>query len=186
MKPRVGAVTVSARAFRLARRACVLAIGLGAPEESLAGDIFTALFGGAALGEPVPLHEPAPPALSRRGRGGNAYCVRTCDGRHFPLPPVRGTLVEACRRLCPASETKVFYGASIGSATGPDLRSYSDLPNAFRYRKQIVPGCTCNGRTQFGLSAVEVDEDRTLKRGDIVVGAARQERSPAIARHQPH
>jgi hypothetical protein len=101
--------------------------------------------------------------------------VRTCDGRHFPLPQVRGTLVEACRRLCPASETKVFYGASIGSATGPDLRSYSDLPNAFRYRKEIVPGCTCNGRTHFGLSAVGAGEDRTLQQSDIVVGAERQE-----------
>jgi Protein of unknown function (DUF2865). len=47
---------------------------------------------------------------------------------------------------------------------------YSELPNAFRYRKEIVAGCTCNGKDQVGLASVKIEDDPTLRKGDIVAG----------------
>jgi hypothetical protein len=72
--------------------------------------------------------------------------------------------------MCPASETKVFYGSSIDSATADNGKSYSDLPNAFRYRSELVSGCTCNGKDQVGLAPVKIENDPTLRKGDIVAG----------------
>jgi len=76
----------------------------------------------------------------------------------------------ACDSLCPASETKVVYGSNIDNAETEAGKSYSDLPNAFRYRTEMVEGCTCNGRDQTGLAAVRIEDDPTLRKGDIVAG----------------
>ena len=42
--------------------------------------------------------------------------------------------------------------------------------NAFRYRNEIVAGCTCNGKDQIGLAPVKIENDPTLRKGDIVAG----------------
>ena len=98
--------------------------------------------------------------------------MRTCDGRYFPIsgsrrPEPRGV----CNDFCPASETKVFYGSNIDDAATESGKSYSALPNAFRYRNELVAGCTCNGKDQIGLAPVKIENDPTLRRGDIVAGA---------------
>ena len=99
-----------------------------------------------------------------------AYCVRTCDGRYFPAPSVGDahSKAQGCKNLCPAGETKVFSGSSIDNASSKDGRSYSALPNAFRYRKEIVAGCTCNGKDPVGLASIKPDDDKTLRRGDLI------------------
>jgi hypothetical protein len=103
------------------------------------------------------------------GGGSQAYCVRTCDGRYFPISS-SGNLSRAssCNSFCPASETKVVYGGNIDGAVTEDGKRYSDLPNAFRYRDELVAGCTCNGKSPVGLAEVKVEDDPTLRRGDIV------------------
>ena len=50
-------------------------------------------------------------------------------------------------------------------------KPYSELPNAFRYRNEAVAGCTCNGKDQFGLAQVKIENDPTLRKGDLVAGA---------------
>jgi hypothetical protein len=45
------------------------------------------------------------------------------------------------------------------------------LPNAFRYRNEIVAGCTCNGKDQIGLAPVKIENDTTLRKGDLVAGS---------------
>ena len=75
-----------------------------------------------------------------------------------------------CKSFCPASETKVVYGGNIDNAATEDGKSYSALPNAFRYRNEIVAGCTCNGKDPIGLAQVSIDKDPTLRKGDIVAG----------------
>ena len=105
------------------------------------------------------------------GGGGQAYCVRTCDGRYFPATASdNASRAASCNSLCPASETKLFYGSSIDTATAENGKSYSDLPNAFRYRNELVNGCTCNGKDQVGLASVKIENDPTLRKGDIVAG----------------
>jgi len=107
-----------------------------------------------------------------RGVSGQAYCVRTCDGRYFPINASDSqSRAASCNSFCPASETKVVYGGSIDAAATESGKPYSELPNAFRYRSELVAGCTCNGKDQIGLAPVKIENDPTLRRGDIVAGA---------------
>jgi hypothetical protein len=149
-----------------------------------AGDFFSALFGAFGVHRPqapaasaLPFTsegDPLAPQADARpragyGGGGQAYCVRTCDGRYFPLASSDNqSRTTACNSFCPASETKVVYGSNIDSAATETGKRYSELPNAFRYRNEIVAGCTCNGKDQFGLASVSIDKDPTLRKGDIV------------------
>jgi hypothetical protein len=151
-----------------------------------AEDFLSALFG-AFGGRP---HAPAPsiplpfanegdantsqPQVEARPRyaGGQAYCVRTCDGRYFPISASDNqSRAASCNSFCPASETKVVYGGNIDHAATETGKPYSELPNAFRYRSEIVAGCTCNGKDQTGLAPIRIENDPTLRKGDIVAGA---------------
>lgn len=104
--------------------------------------------------------------------GGAAYCVRTCDGRYFPIARAANqSPAETCKSFCPAAETRVYYGASIDDATSDKGRDYTDLPNAFKYRTELVAGCSCNGTDPVGLAKINIDDDKTLRRGDFVAAA---------------
>ncbi len=108
----------------------------------------------------------------RYGGGGTAFCVRTCDGRYFPVTASdNASRAASCNSFCPASETKLVYGSGIDSAATETGKPYSELPNAFRYRKEIVARCTCNGKDQDGLAPISVENDPTLRKGDIIAGA---------------
>jgi hypothetical protein len=150
-----------------------------------AEDFLSALFGAFHAGRPdapsMPLpfasegqaNAPAVPGEAHpRFAGGQAYCVRTCDGRYFPISgPSNESRAATCNSFCPASETKLVYGSNIDSAATEAGKPYSELPNAFRYRNEAVAGCTCNGKDQFGLARVQIEDDPTLRKGDLVVGA---------------
>lgn len=100
--------------------------------------------------------------------GQNSFCVRTCDGRYFPISTQdKQSAAEDCKNLCPASETRIFTGSSIDGASSKDGKPYSSLPNAFRYRKELVAGCTCNGKDVIGLASIRIENDKTLRRGDL-------------------
>jgi Protein of unknown function (DUF2865) len=149
-----------------------------------AEDFLSALFGAFGVHRPQPPMTPLPYGgaesttfppegpLSRPrvyGGGSQAFCVRTCDGRHFPISTASNqSRAAACTSFCPASETRVVYGSNIDTAVTDGGKPYSDLPNAFRYRDELVTGCTCNGKDPTGLAAVKIEDDPTLRRGDIV------------------
>jgi hypothetical protein len=106
------------------------------------------------------------------GGGSQAFCVRTCDGRYFPISTGGNqSSAASCHSFCPASETKVVYGSSIDHAATESGKLYSQLPNAFRYRNELVSGCTCNGKDAAGLAQIKIEDDPTLRKGDIVAGA---------------
>ena len=107
-----------------------------------------------------------------RSEGGPraAFCVRTCDGRYFPVSAQPGlSAAQACNSFCPTSATKLYTGSGIDNAVGPDGKMYTELPKAFAYRKQLVAGCSCNGKDAFGVARLDVNSDPTLQRGDVVV-----------------
>lgn len=170
------------------KRPLIAAVAFGValsavPAPSEAQGLFEALFGafGRAARAPaeavpqqrfIPRDERgeirAPRGMTAGGSGG-AFCVRTCDGRYFPAPPTAGqSRAEICNDFCPAGETKVFYGSSIDNARSTDGRAYSALPNAFRFRNELVANCTCNGKDAGGLVRIDINRDPTLRRGDIV------------------
>jgi hypothetical protein len=156
----------------------LLATASAMPEAN-AQDFFANLFGGFGLRPPAPAQGPlfyspsmdTPREHVARG-GGQAYCVRGCDGRYFPIAATGGeSKAEICNGFCPASKTEVVYGSSIDEAATEKGKPYSELPNAFRYRKELVTGCTCNGKDPTGLARIKIEDDPTLQRGDIVAGA---------------
>ena len=146
-----------------------------------AQDFFSALFGGfgRARGHYVPLpfanDDGSIPMqrgeMRRYGGGGQAFCVRTCDGRYFPVTATdNASRAASCNSFCPAGETRIVYGSNIDNAATENGQPYSELPNAYRYRNEMVAGCTCNGKDQIGLAPVRIENDPTLRRGDIVAG----------------
>jgi hypothetical protein len=141
-----------------------------------AEDFFSALFGGFGV-RPPQMRMPFPaddmPRYDAPRRviygGGQAYCVRSCDGRYFPAQgPDSESKAQSCKSFCPAAETTLIYGGNIDDAATESGEAYSDLPNAFRYRSELVPGCTCNGKDAIGLAPVKIADDPTLRKGDIV------------------
>jgi len=161
---------------------CALALAPTAQAEDFLSALFGAFGGGRShapsirlpfAGEGSPF-APQNEARSRAGYsgGGQAYCVRTCDGRYFPISASDSQgRAASCSSFCPASETKVVYGSNIDNAASESGKPYSELPNAFRYRNELVAGCTCNGKDQIGLAPVNIENDPTLRKGDIVAGA---------------
>jgi hypothetical protein len=159
------------------------------PQSVQAQGFFDFLFGGPQQPAPQPPstnYPPPPPAgvgriapvpLSQEritGGGestghGVAFCVRLCDGQHFPMEKMaNATPADTCKAICPHAGTKVFFGSEIAGAVAQDGQPYTALPTAFVYRKQLVANCTCNGTDSLGLASFDVKTDPTLRPGDIV------------------
>ena len=166
------------------RLAFIIAMVFALAPAAQAEDFFSALFRGFGgrshdpyIKLPFADTGPAAPAEGARPRtgysgGSQAYCVRSCDGRYFPISgPDNQSRAASCNSFCPASDTKIVYGSNIDSAVTERGKLYSELPNAFRYRSELVAGCTCNGKDQAGLAPVSIDNDPTLRKGDIVAGS---------------
>jgi Protein of unknown function (DUF2865) len=155
-----------------------------APRMASAEGLFDFLFGGAQkqqqrqapahasfFADPFGLNQqpaaPPPRAVASSGYGP-AFCVRSCDGRYFPLARGKATPVQMCQAFCPASPTKVFYGSAIDSASSSTGERYADSENAFAYRKALRADCTCNGHDPAGLAPVDLTLDTSLRAGDVI------------------
>ena len=155
------------------------------PAPVSAEGLFDMLFGGAPkqarqaapqanfFADPFGLNQPerppAPVSAPRVAGSGPAFCVRSCDGKYFPLT-MRGnaTPIQLCQAFCPASPTKVFYGGNIDSAASTAGERYADSENAFAYRRALRADCTCNGRDPAGLAPVDLALDASLRAGDVI------------------
>lgn len=173
--------------WRLRRRMPVVVATLAcslwlAPREVAAEGLFDLFFSGF---QKQPQHQAPPPqanafadpsqqstpvAVPPRSvaSGGPAFCVRSCDGKYFPLTRGNASPVQMCQAFCPASPTKVFYGSNIDSATSATGERYADSENAFAYRKALRADCTCNGRDAAGLAPVDLTLDASLRAGDVI------------------
>jgi len=156
------------------------------PVTANAAGLFDFLFGGQDQRRPpsAPVESYADPSAPVRpaplpqesvqnGGAGTghvvAYCVRLCDGQHFPLERMNNaTQVETCRAMCPSAKTKVYFGSEIGGSVAKDGARYADLDTAYIYRKQMVANCTCNGKDGLGLAPFDASTDPTLRPGDII------------------
>jgi len=107
---------------------------------------------------------PRPVAAS----SGPAFCVRTCDGKYFPLTRGAASPTQTCQAFCPASPTKVFFGSSIDNASAASGERYGDSENAYDYRKELRADCTCNGHNPAGLAPVDLALDDSLRPGDVL------------------
>jgi hypothetical protein len=91
----------------------------------------------------------------RATNGAQTYrtvCVRLCDGYYFPmsfstLPSHFPQDADACSSKCAAPAELYYYpnpGGSMDQAVAlKSQEAYTKLKFAFRYRKEIVKGCSC-------------------------------------------
>jgi hypothetical protein len=152
-----------------------------APRGASAENLFDLFFGGFRkqqqhhappqanfFADPFGQNQPPAPLRSIASSSGPAFCVRSCDGRYFPLARGNATPVQICQAFCPASPTKVFFGSTIDGATSATGERYADSENAFAYRKALRADCTCNGRDAAGLAPVDLTLDTSLRPGDVI------------------
>jgi Protein of unknown function (DUF2865) len=168
----------------LAQNACGPQYRVAAPQQR---GFFETLFGIPSGGGAV-IAPPPPGDYPQVGGGGyRTLCVRTCDGYYFPISystsPSHFAEDEAtCQRQCPATEAILFShrnpGEEVSQAVAGNGRIYRDLPNAFRYRREFNPSCSCRAAGQSWADALGQGRDSTIERGDIVID---EERSKASA-----
>ena len=107
-------------------------------------------------------------------------CVRTCDGGYFPVSfatsPARFADDEkSCKALCPATEANLYAyrnpGEDINQAVSVNGQPYTALPNAFRYRNEFNPSCSCRAQGQSWADALKGVDDKAeaAQQGDIIV-----------------
>jgi hypothetical protein len=144
--------------------------------------LFDLFFGGAqkqhaapppqtsAFADPLANGQPqaAPVPRAAVASSGPSFCVRSCDGKYFPLMRASASPVAMCQSFCPATPTKVFFGSSIDGATSASGERYADSENAYAYRKALRADCTCNGRDPAGLAPVDLTLDSSLRPGDVI------------------
>jgi len=145
---------------------------VNAARASQGGGFFNDLFG---ANNPGGGPDMGPPSSTFR-----TVCVRTCDGFYFPVsyattPSRFGDDERACKQLCPAAEATLFTfrnpGEDINQAVSIGGQPYSALPNAFKYRQEFNPSCSCKAAGQSWADALkQIDERATAaENGDIIV-----------------
>jgi hypothetical protein len=144
-----------------------------AVQQSGPGTFLNNLFGNNNPGAPgVDL---GPPSGTYR-----TVCVRTCDGAYFPVSfstvPARFPDDEkTCKALCPATEAALFSyrnpGEDMNQAVSINGQPYTALPNAFRFRQEFNPSCSCKAPGQTWSDALKSIDDKAAaeQQGDIIV-----------------
>src|SRR5271156_2155987 len=140
------------------------------------GGFLNSLFGNGGGGN-------LPPPDAGAGPQSGTYrtvCVRSCDGAYFPISfaTVPGRFPDderTCKALCPAADaTLVSYrtpGEAMNSAVSINGQSYASSPNAFRYRQEFTPSCSCKAAWQTWSDALKAVDDTAAaqQQGDIIV-----------------
>ena len=144
------------------------------------GGFFDNMFGnnGSSGGVPAEL---GPPSSTFR-----TVCVRSCDGFYFPISFATvqsrfGDDERTCKNLCPASEANLFSyrnpGEDMNQAVSMSGQPYSSSPNAFKYRQEFNPSCSCKAVGQTWADALKtIDEKASIEQGDIIVTEERAKR----------
>ncbi|SDS43624.1 DUF2865 domain-containing protein [Bradyrhizobium canariense] len=107
-------------------------------------------------------------------------CARSCDGFYFPISfaTVPGRFPDdekTCKALCPAADATLFTyrnpGEDMSSAVSINGQPYSSSPNAFRYRQEFNPSCSCKAPGQTWSDALKNIDDKAAaaQQGDIIV-----------------
>jgi hypothetical protein len=133
----------------------------------------------------APLPDTGPQAGTYR-----TVCVRTCDGFYFPIsfatvPSRFADDEKTCKNLCPASDATLFSyrnpGEDMNSAVSISGQPYSSSPNAFRYRTEFNPSCSCKAPGQTWSDALKnIDDKASLDQGDIIVTEERAKKMSQV------
>lgn len=146
------------------------------------GNFLTNLFGGGDANNTNPAASLPPPSADLAPPSGTyrTVCVRTCDGAYFPISfaTVPGRFADderACHAQCPATEANLYTyrnpGEDMNQAVSVNGQPYSALPNAFHYRTEFSPTCSCRAPGQTWADALKSIDDKAeaAQQGDIIV-----------------
>ena len=146
----------------LARNGC----GRQAPQQARreSGGGFFNWFGGGGGGREEQSAQPEAPVYRSIDPNGRyrSVCVRTCDGFFFPITysTYANQLAQdatMCQANCAAPSELYVYrnpGQEIDQAISLNGTAYKDLPNAFKYRKEYVKGCSCK-ESEYNPTEIE-------------------------------
>ena len=124
-----------------------------------------------------------------------SVCVRTCDGFFFPVSyqTYASHLAQdasVCQSSCAAPAELYVYrnpGQEIDQAISLNGTAYSDLPAAFKYRKEYINGCSCKAN-EYNPTAIEAANQKAEaapppgkpgKKGAAAPAATTQAAAPA-------
>jgi hypothetical protein len=164
------------------------------PPQPGPGGFLNNLFGGGNS-NPVP----AAPGMAPGPDMGGTYrtvCVRTCDGGYFPISfatsPARFADDErTCKAQCPATEAWLYAyrnpGEDINQAVSINGQPYTALPNAFHYRTEFNPSCSCRAPGQSWADALKSVDDKAdaAQQGDIIVTEESAKKMQQRGQQQP-
>jgi hypothetical protein len=139
------------------------------------GNFLNNLFGNNSNSPGVPPADVGPPSGTYR-----TVCVRSCDGAYFPISfatvPARFPDDDrTCKALCPASEANLYAyrnpGEDMNQAVSISGQPYTSSPNAFRFRQEFNPSCSCKAAGQTWSDALKAIDDKAAaeQQGDIIV-----------------
>ena len=115
--------------------------------------------------------------------------MRLCDGFYFPISSATNGSglsrdADACSASC-GSEARLFYhpngGGDVDSMVDLTGIAYSALPNAFRYRKTLVPECRCRPQP---WSEAELQRHRAYAEGQSARRTPAAQMPPSARREQ--
>ena len=145
------------------------------------GNFLSNLFGGGNNNpNPSGVIVPGSPDMGPPSGTYRTVCVRSCDGGYFPISfatsPARFADDErSCKALCPATEANLYAyrnpGEDINQAVSVNGQPYTALPNAFHYRSEFNPSCSCRAPGQSWADALKSVDDKAeaQQQGDIIV-----------------
>lgn len=144
------------------------------------GNFLTSLFGGGPDNNPAASLPPPSADLAAPQGTFRTVCVRSCDGAYFPISfaTVPGRFADderACKAQCPAADATLFTyrnpGEDMNQAVSVNGQPYSALANAFKYRTEFNPSCSCKAPGQTWADALKSIDDKTSaeQQGDIIV-----------------
>lgn len=138
-----------------------------------------------------------PPSAGTGAPSGTyrTVCVRSCDGYYFPISfatvPSRFPDDErTCKNQCPAAQASLYTyrnpGEDMNQAVSISGQSYASSPNAFKYRQEFNPSCTCKPAGETWAEALKnLDDKSSLQQGDIIVTEDRAKKMSAAPKAPP-
>ncbi|TYC63396.1 DUF2865 domain-containing protein [Rhodobacterales bacterium] len=119
-------------------------------------------------------------------------CVRACDGYFFPVSFSAGkdqfvNDAARCSEICPAAETELYVYRNPGGNQSEMMSMsgmlYSEEPFAYRYRSELVDGCSCRATREATTRSAW--QEVTAARGgvffaDISAGIPHTSLSPSL------
>jgi hypothetical protein len=157
----------------LAQNSCGPQYAAALQQQQGPGNFLNNLFGGGNQNA-----SPIDPSL--QSGTYRTVCVRTCDGGYFPISfaTVPGRFPDdekTCKALCPATEASLYAyrnpGEDMNQAVSISGQPYTSSPNAFRFRQEFNPTCSCRAAGQTWADALKSVDDKAAaeQQGDIIV-----------------